>query len=316
MIEAMITLAGHPWDSRSQRLLADGAWGTELMKRGLKSGAPPEQMNIEQPDVIRELALTYLRAGSDVFLTNSFVGSRLQLERHGLGDRAADLNRKAAEIATLAVADFMTDGTAEQRSRAIPRPLVAGSVGPTGKLVVMGEIDTEELLDVFSEQMTALAEGGADIILVESMADMQEMIVAVRAAKTATSLPIVASMTYDKVKDGYRTVMGDTPKACVEAALEEGASIVGANCGTGIDNYVGLADELCALDLAPVWIKANAGLPELVGSEITYKQTADEYADFVPRLLNSGVSIVGGCCGTSPQFVEAMRRELDAWRAK
>ena len=120
----------------------------------------------------------------------------------------------------------------------------------------------------------------------------------------------------DKVKDGYRTVMGDTPKACVEAALEEGASIVGANCGTGIDNYVGLADELCALDLAPVWIKANAGLPELVGSEITYKQTADEYADFVPRLLNSGVSIVGGCCGTSPQFVEAMRRELDAWRAK
>ena len=312
----MITFAGHPWNPRTERLLADGAWGTELMKRGLEKGDAPERMNVKQPEVIRELALTYLQAGSDIFLTNSFVGSRLQLERHGLGDRAAELNRKAAEIAAQAVAEFVRLGVSAPSSRSIPRPLVAGSVGPTGKLVVMGEIDTEELLDVFSEQMTALAEGGADLILVESMADLQEMIVAVRAAKKATTLPIVASMTYDKVPDGYRTVMGDSPHACVEAALEEGASIVGANCGTGIDNYLGLADELCGMDSAPVWIKANAGLPELVGSEIAYKQTANEYAAFIPKLLDSGVSVIGGCCGTSPDFVKAMRRELDAWSAE
>ena len=259
----MITLAGHTWNPKTERLLADGAWGTELMKRGLKRGDAPERMNSENPDVILELAVTYLEAGSDIFLTNSFVGSRLQLERHGLGDRAAELNRKAAEIAKKAVDEYVSR-FAGGTSRTLPRPLVAGSIGPTGKLVVMGEIDTDELLDVFSEQTTSLAEGGADLILVESMVDMQEMIVAVRAAKETTHLPIIASMTYDKVKDGYRTVMGDTPQACVDAALSEGASIVGANCGTGVENYLGLAEELCGMDLAPVWIKANAGLPELV----------------------------------------------------
>jgi 5-methyltetrahydrofolate--homocysteine methyltransferase len=309
----MIHIADHPWNPKTERLLADGAWGTELMKRGLKTGDAPERMNADNPDIILELGVTYLDAGSDIFLTNSFVGSRIQLERHGLGDKAALLNQKAAEIASQAVAKFME--STDFSGRSLPRPVVAGSMGPTGKLVVMGEIETEELTDVFSEQAKALETGGADIILVESMADLQEMIVAVRAASKNTSLPVVASMTYDKVKDGYRTVMGDTPRACAEAALSEGASLIGANCGTGIDNYLELADELCGMDLAPVWIKANAGLPELIGSTVTYKQSADEYADFIPRLLDSGVSVVGGCCGTSPAFVASMRRELDSWLA-
>ena len=109
--------------------------------------------------------------------------------------------------------------------------------------------------------------------------------------------------------------MGNTPQACVDAALAEGASIIGANCGTGIENYTGLAQELCSMKKAPVWIKANAGLPELVGKETVFKQTADEYAGFIPELLDSGVSVVGGCCGTNPDFVKAMRRELDRWLA-
>ena len=314
----MITIAGREWNPEKERLLADGAWGTELMKRGLPRGDAPERMNADSPEIVRTLAIEYMKTGSDIILTNSFVGSRLQLERHGLAEKAGELNRKAAEIAASAAAAFADGadaaGDGGKPAGFFPRPLVAGSIGPTGKLVVMGEIDADELFGVFSQQALNLAEGGADLILVETLIDLEEMIVAVRAA-VKTGLPVVASMTYDKVKDGYRTVMGNTPEACVDAALAEGAAIIGANCGTGIENYTDLARELCSMGKAPVWIKANAGLPELIGKEIVYKQTASEYAAFIPRLLDSGVSVVGGCCGTSPAFIEAMRGELDGWLA-
>ena len=257
----MIEIANFQWNPETQRLLADGAWGTSLMQRGL--------------------------------------------ERHDLADRTTELNRKAAEIAKAAAL--------ESKGQAFSRPLVAGSIGPSGKMLMMDEICANELFSVFVEQVEALRDGSVDCILVESMIDLEEMTLAVRAAREKTDLPIIASMTYEKGNQGYRTIMGNDSKACVDRALEEGASVVGANCGTGIANYVDLAKELCAMKAAPVWIKANAGLPEIICGDTVYKQTPDEYVSFMPELLDAGVNVIGGCCGTTPDFIKAMRRELDSW---
>ena len=312
----MISIAGREWYPEKERLLADGAWGTELMRRGLSPGDAPERMNLENPDTVRQVALDYLNAGSDIILTNTFTGNRCQLGRHGLAERAGEINRKGAEIAVGAAKAFAGEAAppAAQPGRFFPRPLVAGSIGPTGKMVVMGEIGLDELLEVFLQQAESLAAGGADLILVETMTDLEEMRVAVRAG-VKTGLPVIASMTYDRGHAGYRTIMGNSPEECAQAALSEGAAIIGANCGTGIENYMDLANELCALAKAPVWIKANAGLPELAGKEVVYRQTAEEYAGFIPQLLDAGVNIAGGCCGTSPAFIAAMRRQFDAWLA-
>ena len=331
----MITIAGRKWNPDCERLLADGAWGTEFMKRGLEQGDAPERMNIKNPDTVHQVALEYLKAGSDIILTNSFSGNRCLLERHGLAEKTGEINRKAAEISAAAAAEFadafsaaqdtgqaQIGGAAGRRgapdpgatTRFFDRPLVAGSMGPTGKMVVMGEIGTDELLGVFSQQAESLAAGGADLLLIETMNDMEEVRIAVRAA-AKTGLPVISSVSYDKAPAGYRTMMGNSPEDCIEAALSEGASVIGANCGTGIENYMNLAKELCSIANAPVWIKANAGLPELVDKEMVYRQSAEEYASFIPKLLDTGVSVVGGCCGTTPAFVAAMRKQLDTWLA-
>ena len=178
---------------------------------------------------------------------------------------------------------------------------------------MMDEISADELLDVFVEQVAALRDGGVDCILVESMLDIEEMALAVKAAREHTDLPIIASMTYEKGSQGYRTIMGNDRQTCVDRAMAAGAAVVGANCGTGIANYIVMAKELCDMKAAPVWIKANAGLPELVGGDTVYKQTPEEYAGFVPELLDAGVNVIGGCCGTTPDFVKAMRRGIDSW---
>ncbi len=312
----MIKLADREWNPDKERLLADGAWGTELMKRGLQEGEVPEQLNIDRPETVREVAGDYLNAGSDIILTNSFTAGRCQLERHGLAEKVPEINKAAAEIAVAAAREFGARGGAAGQSqrRFFDRPLVAGSMGPTGKLVTMKEIGTDELLEVFSEQAESLAAGGVDLLLIETMTDLEEMKVAVRAA-AKTGLPVISSMSYNHAPAGYRTIMGNSPEQCIDTALDEGASIIGANCGTGIENYMDLASELCSSGKAPVWIKANAGLPKMSGTEVVYEQTADEYASFIPKLLDLGVSVVGGCCGTTPEFVQAMRRELDSWLA-
>lgn len=286
------------WDPSRSPLLADGAWGTEFMKRGLEQGQSPEAWTLNRPDAVVEVARAYAAAGSDLILTNSFGASRLQLERHGLAARAAELNREAARLSKIAAG--------EERERSGRFVAVVGDVGPSGKLLIMGEVEEAELFDAFAEQATALKEGGADWLLVETMIDKGEMEVAVRAC-AESGLPVVASMTYEKTAVGYRTVMGDAPETCVEAALAAGASVVGANCGAGIDAYVGLASVLRAATDAPLWIKANAGLPEIRDGRTVYRMGADEYCSYIPALLAAGVNIIGGCCGTSPAFIAKAR---------
>lgn len=293
-------ILGKEWNQDTV-LLADGAWGTELLKLGLVQGDPPEIWNTEHPDKIKGIAQSYLEAGSIFILTNTFGGSRIRMERHGLADRAFELNKKGAQLTAEIVQD---------------RAIVVGDIGPTGKMLIMGEVTEQQMYDSFSEQASALKEGGASWILIETMSDVNEMGIAVRASVKTTGLPVIASMTYDPTPSGPRTMMGHTPEECVKRAEQEGASIIGANCGTGIENYIPAARQIRQLTKLPVWIKANAGIPELVNSKAVYGMTPDEYASYIPELLKIGVNAIGGCCGTTPEFIKKMKPVIDEFNMR
>ncbi|MGA2612262.1 MAG: homocysteine S-methyltransferase family protein [Spirochaetia bacterium] len=276
-------------------LLLDGAWGTEFFQRGLMPGCPPDEWNLTHPEIVQEITRDYLDAGARVILTNTFGANRFRLEPHGLSDRVREINARAAALARGVMA-----GNA----------LLAGDIGPTARFLALGEVNAEELHEVFSEQARALAEGGVDLIVVESMTDVEEMAVAVAAAVQETRLPVVASMTYNRTPHGYRTMMGNPPEVCVGKAEQAGAAVIGANCGSGIEDYVPLAPILRGLTSLPLWVKANAGIPQIVGGKVTYPLTAEQYASFVPSILEVGVSLIGGCCGTSPSFIREMRKVI------
>jgi 5-methyltetrahydrofolate--homocysteine methyltransferase len=265
------------------------------MKLGLSPGSSTAEWNLTKPESVRRIAAQYLAAGSEIILTNTFGANRFQLERHGLTPKLKDINRIGAAIT---------------REVCGEKALTAGDIGPSGKLFIMGEVSEEELFEAFAEQAEALKEGGAQWLVVETMTDIGEMEIAVRAA-AATGLPVVSSMTYERTPNGYRTVMGHAPEDAVKAAVAAGAAVVGANCGSGIDTYVELAAVLRNITELPVWIKANAGLPELVDGKPCYRMTPDTYASHVPKLLEAGVTIIGGCCGTSPEFIKKLRPLVD-----
>lgn len=308
---APLPFGASTWDPSLRHLLADGASGTELMKRGLRQGECPDAWSLDRPRDVFDLAAAYYAAGSDIVLTNSFGASRILLERHGLSGRTREINLAAARIAASARDQAMAaaSGPAAVSGSvaAKARPLaVAGDIGPCGKLFVMGEVEEDELYDAFAEQAQALAEGGADWFVVETMMDMGEMEIAVRAA-AATGKPVVASMTYQPTPMGFRTLMGNSPEDCVAAATAAGAALIGANCGSGVDAYVELARTLRGLTALPLWIKANAGLPELVDGKTVHRMGAETYAAFIPALLEAGADVVGGCCGTSPDYIRMIR---------
>jgi methionine synthase I (cobalamin-dependent) len=275
-------------------VVTDGAWGTELQALGLEVGASPDAWNVEHPDRVEEVARAYVEAGSRVILTNTFQASRFALARHGLADKAADINRAGAEISRRA---------AEGRAR------VFASIGPSGVVLMMGETSPDELRDAFAEQAKALAEGGADAIVVETMSDPEEAKLAVAAAKE-TGLPVVACMAFDSGKDLDRTSFGTTPEQAVELLAEAGADCVGSNCGQGIEGFVALCRRLKAATDRPIWIKANAGLPRVVDGNTVWDQTAEQFASYVPGLVEAGANFLGGCCGTSPEFIRAMKEKL------
>jgi len=275
-------------------VVTDGAWGTELQARGLEVGACPDAWNLAHPDRVEEVARAYCDAGSQVILTNTFGATRFMLRRHGLADQVADINRAGAEISCRAAAG---------------RARVFASIGPSGVILMMGETSPEELHDAFAEQAQALAEGGADAIVVETMSDPAEAELAVAAARQ-TGLPVVACMTFGSGKDHDRTMMGTTPEEAARRLTEAGADVIGSNCGQGIEGFVAIARRLRAATDRPLWIKANAGLPKLIEGKTVYAQTPAEFASYVPVLVEAGASFLGGCCGTDPEFIRAVKETI------
>jgi 5-methyltetrahydrofolate--homocysteine methyltransferase len=287
-------IRGGTWE-KGRVLLIDGAWGTEFFKKGLMQGNPPDEWNLSHPEIVKEITREYLEAGAEVILTNTFGANRLRLEVHGLADRFQEINMAGARLACEQIGG---------------RAVVAGDIGPCGRFLVLGEVGPQELYDAYAEQAESLRKGGVDWIVVESMTDAEEMAIAVRAAREAAEVPIVASMTYNKTPKGYRTIMGNTPEACVQRAECEGASIIGANCGSGIEDYVPLAPVLRSLTKLPLWVKANAGIPGIVAGRVVYPLTPAQFASFVPALIEAGVDAIGGCCGTDPSFIRAVGDRL------
>lgn len=275
-------------------VVTDGAWGTQLQARGLRVGACPDEWNLTQPERVEEVARAYVAAGSQVIITNTFGSTRILLQRHGLDDRVVEINRVGAEISRRAAGD---------------RAKVFASIGPSGKMLMMGEVTETELRDAFAEQARALADGGADALVIETMTDPAEAVLAVAAARE-TGLPVVACMTFDSGKDLDRTMMGTTVEQAVETLVEAGADCIGSNCGQGVEGFVSLCRRLHAATDRPIWIKANAGLPEMVDGQTVYRQTAQGFADYIPEMIEAGAAFVGGCCGTSPDFIAAVVKKL------
>lgn len=275
-------------------VLTDGAWGTQLQSRGLAVGDFPDTWNLTRPEQVAEVAAAYVAAGSRVILTNTFGSNRVRLTEAGLGERVRELNEAGARLSREAAGD---------------RARVFASIGPSGKMLLTGEVTEEQLADAFREQAEALAAGGADALVIETMSDVQEAVIAVRAARTV-GLPVVACMVFDAGREKDRTMMGQTPEHCAAALVEAGADVIGANCGQGIAGFVRIARRLAAATDRPVWIKANAGLPEMDGANVVYRTTPAEFAAAVPEVVTAGASLVGGCCGTSPAFIRATAAAL------
>jgi len=278
-------------------LVSDGAWGTFLQSKGLQPGTCPEIWNVDRFDDVADIARRYVEAGSDMVETNSFGANSFKLEYFGLEEHAYKLNKTAAEAS---------------RAGAGKDTLVLGSIGPTGKFLITGEVTENELFQAFSEQARGLRDGGADAIIVETMTDLEEASIAVRAAKS-TGLDVVCTMTFDAMPDGtYRSMMGVAPAEMVEPLIEAGADVLGSNCGNGSLGMIDIVREIRAADATvPIIVHANAGLPVFEDGKTTFPETPEFMAGHARDMVEAGACIIGGCCGTSPDHIRAIREKIN-----
>jgi 5-methyltetrahydrofolate--homocysteine methyltransferase len=284
-------------------IIADGGLGTMLIARGLQRGTAPELWNVERPDDVRAIHRAYIEAGAQIILTNTFGGNALRLALHDLADRAAELNRVGASLARA------------EADAAAPPVLVAGSVGPTGQILApMGALSPEDATAAFAEQAGALVAGGVDVLWIETMADLEEVRAAVAGCRQAApETPVVATMTFDT---RGRTMMGTTPEQAVAALSELGVAALGANCGKGPEELEAAIGRMGAVGpKLPLVAKANAGAPHLEGDVAVYDTTPAAMAAYALRVRELGASIIGACCGSTPEHIRAVAGALrvGAW---
>lgn len=279
-----------------EALVSDGATGTYLQANGLEPGGCPEEFNRSHPEVVQRMAKEYFDAGSDMVETNSFGGSLYMLKKYDYGDEVFEFNRLGAQHA---------------RSAAPDGRFVLGSIGPTGEFLEPNGTATEdEMYEIFVEQARGLAAGGVDAFCIETMSDYGEISLAIRAAKEATGLPVVATMTFDKGPRGYFTMMGITPKSAAEQLTEAGADVVGTNCGLAIDHMIEIVAAMREATDRPILTHVNAGIPKIVDNEIVYPDTPEHMACEMLKVIEAGANVIGGCCGTGPDHVRAFVKAI------
>ncbi len=283
-------------DYAARITVTDGAWGTEMQKRGLAPGACPELWNTANPDAVEAVARSYVEAGSDVILSNTFGANAFVLARHDAADRSAELAEAGVAISRRAARDGVR---------------VFASMGPTGQIVMMGDVPPEKIHAEFASVAAAMERGGADAIVVETMTEIDEVALAVRAVNEATRLPVIVSLTYDSGPDRTRTMMGTTPGEVVEALKGLTVAAFGANCGAGPEHYIQVVQLYRQATTRPIWIKANAGLPIVREGQTTFPLGPEGFAAFVPALIEAGACFLGGCCGTTPAHIAAVRATVD-----
>lgn len=279
-------------------LVSDGGWGTYLYAKGLQVGDCPELWNETHRSDVLEIAKSYIAAGADMIETNSFGGSRIKLEQYDIGERTYELNKFAAEIS---------------REAAYDSNFVLGSVGPTGKFLMTGEVTEDELYDSFKVQVEGLRDGGADAICIETFYDTQEALIAIDAVKKNTELEVIITFTFDKATDGsFNSMMGIKPSQMAETLTSAGIDIFGTNCGNGFEGMIEIVKEIRRVNSElPVLVHANAGLPIEVGGKIVYPDSPERMAELTPVLIAAGANIIGGCCGTTPDHIRAIKKAVE-----
>ena len=282
-------------------LVSDGGWGTYLYAKGLQMGDCPELWNETHREDVLDVAKSYVAAGADMIETNSFGGSKIKLEQYDLGERTYELNKMAAEISREAAGDDK---------------FVLGSVGPTGKFLMTGEVTEEELYDSFKVQVEGLRDGGADAICIETFYDTQEALLAINAVKDNTDLEVITTFTFDKAPDGsYNSMMGIKPAQMAETLADAGVDIFGTNCGNGFEGMIDIVKEIREVNtVLPVLVHANAGLPIEEDGKIVYPDSPERMAELTPTLINAGANTIGGCCGTTPDHIRAIKEVIEKLR--
>ncbi|MFX0140296.1 MAG: homocysteine S-methyltransferase family protein [Candidatus Hodarchaeota archaeon] len=283
-------------DDDSKIILFDGAMGTELIKHGLEPGKVPDMLNIEKPEVISSIHKSYYDAGSDMCQTNTFGSTPMNLERHNVEDRIAEIIKKALENIKIVCPS---------------NRLIVGDIGPTGEFrPPVGNASSEKWYSSFTTQAQYL-ESGVDLWHIETISDLEEMVTAVRAIREMSSKPIIASMTYKKTKRGFFTIMGDSLEKCIKTLENENIDVIGTNCNLGSNIMLELFEEAIKITNKPFSVKPNAGQPRIEGNETYYDQPIKDFVKDIMEIVQLGVKIVGGCCGTSPKTISEIRKILD-----
>jgi len=277
-------------------VLLDGGIGSLLIDKGLPPGTPPEYWNVSNPKKVQEIHKSYYDAGSDVVFTNTFGGSMLKLMAHKHGSSIEEYNKKAVELV---------------REICPEQGYVAGDIGPSGAfLPPVGTATEEDFYNNFLEQARYLSEAGVDLFIVETMVDIKEAEAAVKAIRKISTLPILASMTYKKTKRGYFTIMGNSVELCVKVLEEAGVDIIGANCTLGSDEMIDLVPLLRKETNLPISVKPNAGQPQLINGKTIYNATPQDFARDISAMIDTGASVVGGCCGSDPEFIRKIAEKV------